>query len=184
MPGSTTHYSGQQFYYDNMGRLVQWTNPTDTTGDAAWTVSGDDISAGWVSTTRTCDWQGRPLKTTYVDNSTTELSYGGCGCAGGEVTTSRDQRGRLKKSYRDVLGRLSKVEELNYDSTVYSTAVYDYDEGSQIRASGTTRGPPLRAARSKSALSVTTTSGGSPRARPRSRGRRSTAISPMTPLTG
>ncbi|MFL6334241.1 MAG: RHS repeat-associated core domain-containing protein [Pyrinomonadaceae bacterium] len=71
----------------------------------------------------------RPTK---FDGTTTELSYGGCGCAGGVVTTARDQRGRLKKSYLDVLGRLSKVEELNYDSSVYSTAVYEYNRRGQI----------------------------------------------------
>jgi YD repeat-containing protein len=135
MPGSTTRYSGRQFYYDNMGRLAQWTNPTETTGDPDWTAAGDDATPegnGWVSTSRTYDWRGRPRVTTYPDNTTTELDYGGCGCAGGEVTTARDQRGRLKKVYHDVLGRLSKVEELDYNSTVYSTAVYEYNARDQI----------------------------------------------------
>jgi YD repeat-containing protein len=46
---------------------------------------------------------------------------------GRDVVTTRDERGRQKKLYHDVLGRMSKVEELNYDSTVYSTGVYAYD---------------------------------------------------------
>lgn len=135
MPGSTTRYSGRQFYYDNMGRLAQWTNPTDTTGDPDWTAAGDDAAPGgfgWVSTSRTYDWQGRPRVTTYPDNTTTESTYGGCGCAGGEVVTARDQRGRLKKSYHDALGRLTKVEELDYNSAVYSTAVYTYNARDQV----------------------------------------------------
>lgn len=132
MPGSTTRYSGRQFFYDVMGRLVRWTNPTETTGDLEWTASGDDAAAGWVSTSRTYDWMGRPRVTTHADTTTTELSYGGCGCAGGEVVTARDQRGRKKKLYHDVLGRMGKVEELNYDSSVYSTAVYVYNARDQL----------------------------------------------------
>ena len=132
MPGSTTQYSGRQFYFDNMGRLVQWTNPTHTTGDPNWTAAGDDAAAGWVSTSRTYDWQGRPRVTTYPDTTTTELSYGGCGCAGGGVVTSRDQRGRLKRLTHDPLGRLTKVEELDYNSAVISTAVYAYNARDQV----------------------------------------------------
>lgn len=137
MPGSTTRYSGRQFFYDKMGRLAQWTNPTETLGDADWTPAGDDAPPagfGWVSTSRTYDWQGRPRVTTYPDASTTELDYGGCGCAGGEVVTSRDQRGRRKKVYSDVLGRMAKVEELDYDSNVYSAAAYAYDEGGRLKS--------------------------------------------------
>ncbi|MET0645943.1 MAG: RHS repeat-associated core domain-containing protein, partial [Pyrinomonadaceae bacterium] len=133
MPGSTTLYSGRQVYYDGMGRVVQWTNPTEMDGN--WNAAGDDAPPagnGWVSASRTYDWQGRPRVTTYPDSTTTELSYGGCGCAGGEVTTARDQRGRLKKTYRDQLGRLSKVEELDYNSAVYSTAVYEYNVRDQL----------------------------------------------------
>ncbi|MET0648220.1 MAG: S8 family serine peptidase, partial [Pyrinomonadaceae bacterium] len=33
MPGSTTLYSGRQVYYDGMGRVVQWTNPTEMDGN-------------------------------------------------------------------------------------------------------------------------------------------------------
>jgi RHS repeat-associated protein len=44
----------------------------------------------------------------------------------------RDERGRLKKLYKDVLGRLSKVEELEYNSAVFSTAVYEYNGRDQI----------------------------------------------------
>ena len=46
---------------------------------------------------------------------TRENSYGGCGCAGGEVTTVRDERGRRRKFTNDVLGRLKQVDELNWD---------------------------------------------------------------------
>jgi hypothetical protein len=41
-----------------------------------------------------------------------EASYSGCGCAGGEVITVRDERGRRKRFYKDVVGRLARVEEL------------------------------------------------------------------------
>ncbi len=103
--------------------------------DGNWNAAGADAppnGSGWVSTSRTYDWKGRPLVTTNPDSTTTQLSYGGCGCAGGEVVTSRDERGRQKKLYHDALGRMTKVEELNYDSTVYSTGVYAYNARDQI----------------------------------------------------
>jgi hypothetical protein len=133
MPGSTTHYSGRQFYFNNMGQMVQWTNPTEM--DGGWNVAGDDAPPagnGWVSASRTYDWQGRPRVTTYPDSTTTELTYGGCGCAGGVAVTSRDQRGRLKRLTHDALGRLAKVEELDYNSSVISTAVYTYNAREQV----------------------------------------------------
>lgn len=136
MPGSITNYSGRMFYYNSMGQVAQWTNPTEM--DANWNAAGPDAPPqgfGWVSTSRTYDWNGRPRVTTNPDNSTTELSYGGCGCAGGEVVTQRDERGRLKKLYNDTLGRLSKVEELSYDSTVYSTTTYTYNARDQLTQS-------------------------------------------------
>ncbi len=38
--------------------------------------------------------------------------------------TKRDEQGRRKRYTKDVLGRLVKVEELNWNQTVYSTTTY------------------------------------------------------------
>lgn len=73
--------------------------------------------------------------TTNPDGWTSELSYTGCGCAGGEVVTARDEAGRRRKFYKDVLGRLWKVEELNWDQTLYSTTTYQYNVRDQLELS-------------------------------------------------
>ncbi|HYG78947.1 MAG TPA: RHS repeat-associated core domain-containing protein, partial [Pyrinomonadaceae bacterium] len=127
---STASYSGQDFKYDIMGRLWKRSNPTEfipnaTTG--TWDAAGDDLSVGWRYTTRTYDWQDRPLVTTNPDSSTRTNSYAGCGCAGGEQVTTADERGRKKVYYKDVQGRLAKVEELLLSGVVYRTTTYTYD---------------------------------------------------------
>ena len=128
MPNSAG-YRAVHYMYDAMGRRVWSSNPTEI--NASWTPSGDDAS-GWQWTQQTYDWQGRPLLTTYPTGNTTELSYGGCGCAGGEVTTARDERGRRRRLYKDALGRLAKVEELNWDQSVYATTTYAYNGRDQL----------------------------------------------------
>lgn len=129
-PGSAGSYTGQFWIYDNMGRLWHYSNPAEMNG--SWVPSGDDAS-GWTWTYQTYDWQGRPLQTTNPDGTTRESTYSGCGCAGGEQVTTRDERGRRKRITMDVLGRLSKVEELNWDpNTVYSTTTYAYNARDQI----------------------------------------------------
>jgi len=112
-----------------MGRLWHQTNPAEMNSN--WAPAGDD-AAGWVWTYQNYDWKGRPTVTTFPDGSTRENSYGGCGCAGGEVTTVRDERGRRRKLTMDVLGRLKQVDELNWDTSVYSTTAYSYNARDQI----------------------------------------------------
>ena len=58
------------------------------------------------------------------------------------MVTARDERGRRKKAYKDALGRLVKVEELNYDTSVYATTLYEHntrDQLKQITQQGQTR---------------------------------------------
>jgi YD repeat-containing protein len=112
-----------------MGRLSQQTNPAEING--SWIPSGDDV-LGWASTLQTYDWNGRPVRTTNPDSSYRENTYGGCGCAGGEQITVRDERGRRKRYTKDVLGRLIKVEELNWNETVYSTTNHTLNARDQI----------------------------------------------------
>ncbi|HJP94768.1 MAG TPA: S8 family serine peptidase [Pyrinomonadaceae bacterium] len=127
-PGSTGGYIGKLTTYDVMGRAIQQTNPTEIS--EAWAPVGDD--AAWVYTVQAYDWKGRPTLTTFPDGATRENTYGGCGCAGGEVTTVRDERGRRRKLTMDVLGRLKQLDELNWDQSVYATTTYSYNVADQL----------------------------------------------------
>jgi hypothetical protein len=82
-PGSAGGYQGQYLVYDNLGRLTQQSNPTEM--NEMWLASGDD--SAWRYTHQAYDWKGRPTQTTNTDGSTQVVTYGGCGCAGGEATT-------------------------------------------------------------------------------------------------
>jgi RHS repeat-associated protein len=130
-PGSTGGYQGQYVIYDNMGRVTEQSNPTEL--DRAWVPSGDD-AGGWRGTQQTYDWKGRPKQTTNSDGTTRVVSYGGCGCAGGEVTTVQDEHGRQRRFTKDALSRLGTVEELNWPwvGGVYATTSYAYDARDQI----------------------------------------------------
>jgi RHS repeat-associated protein len=130
-PGSVGGYSAQITYRDVMNRVVKQSNPTEI--NASFQNVGDDAS-GWQWTLQAYDWKGRPTLTTLPGGATVENTYGGCGCAGGEQVTTRDERGRQRKLYKDVLGRLKKVEELNWNGTVYSTTIYDYNARDQMKS--------------------------------------------------
>jgi len=112
-----------------MGRQIKQSNPTEITGD--WIPTGDD-AIGWIFTQQTYDWKGRPTVTTNPDGWTRQNIYGGCGCAGGEVVTSVDEAGRRRRSTMDSLARLAKVEELNWNQSVYATTNYAYNSRDQI----------------------------------------------------
>jgi RHS repeat-associated protein len=129
-PGSIGLFSGQYINYDQMGRVSGQSKLTEIDG-TTWAPEGDDST--WVYTYQTYDYKGRPLQTTNPDGSTEVLSYGGCGCAGGDVTTAQDEHGRQKRYTNDTLGRLVKVEEMNWDgATVYATTTYSYNARDQI----------------------------------------------------
>ncbi|MCM3871787.1 MAG: hypothetical protein ND895_13985, partial [Pyrinomonadaceae bacterium] len=127
-PGSTGGYKAVSTKYDVMGRVWKVSNPTEVNGSSLPT--GDD--AGWFYTTQTYDWKSRPLATTNTDGSTRTASYGGCGCAGGEVVTLTDEVNRRQKFSTDFLGRQWKAEVLNTDSTVYSTSVSVFNVRDQV----------------------------------------------------
>src|SRR5262249_50184625 len=86
-----------------------------------------------------------PLVTTNTDGTTKEVSYSGCGCAGGAVVTLTDEgtidagvvKRRQQKIYSDSLGRSVKTELLNWQGgSVYSTNTTSYnalDEVDQVR---------------------------------------------------
>jgi YD repeat-containing protein len=128
-PGSAGGYSMVNTIYDLMGRAVKRSNPTEI--NSSWVPAGDD-AAGMFVTQQSYDWKGRPLVTTNTDNTTKQASYGGCGCAGGEVVTLTDEVGRRQKVYSDVVGRTAKSEVLNWDGSVYSAAVNTYNARDQV----------------------------------------------------
>lgn len=137
-PGSAGGYKAQLSVYDRLGQTVKQSNPAEIT--AGWMPAGDD-TAGWLYTQQTYDWKGRLLVTTHPDSTTKVLSYGGCGCAGGEVVTLTDEgtidNGQAKRRqqiiYSDVLGRPWKTEVLNWQSgSQYATTVSTYNARDQI----------------------------------------------------
>src|SRR5207302_3054860 len=94
-PGSSGGYRGVWTQYDQMGRLLRQSNPTEI--NAGWITAGDD-AAGWIfSVPPVYDWKGRPTKIYNQDGTYKEASYSGCGCAGGEVVTLSDEDGRRHK---------------------------------------------------------------------------------------
>ncbi|HKG48371.1 MAG TPA: S8 family serine peptidase [Pyrinomonadaceae bacterium] len=125
---STGGYSVQYMKYDIMGRLSEQSNPTEV--NSSWVPAGDD--SAWLWTLQSYDWKGRPLQTTNPDATTRDNTYAGCGCAGGETVTIRDERGRRRMLTMDVFGRLKQVDELNWDQSVYATTTYTYNARDQI----------------------------------------------------
>lgn len=124
-PGSTGGFSTEQSVYDVMGRPAQDSNQTET--DANGTPTGDDASTRFLFSIQQYDWAGRPTVSTNPDGSGSSVSYLGCGCAGGLVTTETDEVGRQTRTTYDILGRPIKVEVLNFNGTVYKTTIRVFD---------------------------------------------------------
>ncbi len=156
-PGNAGGLRGSYQVYDILGRVSEWSNPTEIYGGAncgqagqtaCWLPYGDDAS-GYKYSTQTFDWKRRPLVTTNQDFTTRQIAYTGCGCAGGQVTIFTDEIGRQQKSYADFLGRTFKTELWN-GAAVYSTNTTTFnvrDQATQIQelanASGATQNTTL-----------------------------------------
>jgi YD repeat-containing protein len=142
-PETTNQFNGQLTLYDAMGRARLSSNPTETYASGLpmdWQIAGADDSA-WHYTEQFFDWKGRVKKTVYPDGKYKEVTYDGCGCAGGEVITLTDEgtivggvaKRRQQKIYSDPLGRTVKTEVLNWEGgTPYSTTVNTYNARDQI----------------------------------------------------
>ncbi len=142
-PPAPERFSGQLVLYNNVGRAIKTSNPTETYASgmpSQWAASGDDVSAGWLYTQQTYDWKGRPLVTTNTDGTTKEASYSGCGCAGGEVVTLTDETSRQQRTTTDVLGRPWRAEILNSGGSTYSTTTNTYNARDQVTLSRTYQG--------------------------------------------
>lgn len=148
-PGSTGGFSGILTEYDILGRLKRKSVPTEI--DSDWDAAGDDLSRGFLWSHQKYDWKNRitrKIATDGIDQVTLNdsdviISYDGCGCAGGQVTTIEGEvmpipgtssYARSKqKVYDDILGRQFKTETYNWDgSTVYSTVVNAYNGRDQV----------------------------------------------------
>jgi hypothetical protein len=137
-PAAPGGYRAQYTSYDIADRVSAKTNPTEING--LWNPAGDD-TAGWNWTTQTYDWKDRPLVTTLPklnpsdpneQATTQEVSYGGCGCAGGDVVTTKGESipnlgRRTQNVYHDPLGRAWKTEDLNWDGSVYRTTTTKFN---------------------------------------------------------
>ena len=97
---------------------------------------------------RTIATDGNPALS--ENDSDVFISYDGCGCAGGMVTTIESEEitetdwngynpnvlGRKKqKIYQDILGRTIKTEVFNWNNTIYSTLTHQYNGRDQILVS-------------------------------------------------
>lgn len=137
-PSSLGHYTGQIINYDSLGRVASQSNPTETTASGnPWPYLGDDDpnngGYGWIYSHQTYDWKGRPLVATNdADTASRTISYDGCGCAGGEVTTLTDEVGNRQRVTTDIFGRTNMVEDLNTDGSVYRTTTSIYNVRDQI----------------------------------------------------
>ncbi|NOT49243.1 MAG: RHS repeat protein, partial [Acidobacteria bacterium] len=132
--------------YDILGRVSRSSVPTevsvpDPNNPDTWTPAGDDQSRGFLWTYQYYDWKGRVNRTVPTDSNGTDgkdtlITYEGCGCAGGQITTIKgpiteaiDVAGNLQttkrrtqKAYEDILGRNFKTEAWDLDgASIYST---------------------------------------------------------------
>jgi len=93
-PGSTGGWAATFVEYDILGRMKRRSVPTET--NSGFTPTGDD-SAGPLWTYQKYDWKGRVVRKintdgidqTALNDSDILISYEGCGCAGGQVTTTK-----------------------------------------------------------------------------------------------
>jgi YD repeat-containing protein len=148
-PGSTGGWSAVKTEYDILGRMKKQSVPTEV--DSGWDPAGDDLTRGFLWTHQKYDWMGRVVRkinTDGIDQTTLNasdvvISYEGCGCAGGLVTTIEgelvprtDTTGnarRKQKVYQDILGRTFKAETFEWDgSTVYSAVVNTFNGRDQV----------------------------------------------------
>jgi hypothetical protein len=101
-PNSIGGNKAQYTRYDQMGRAKQQTNPFEM--DSGWSPTGDDAAGYQYNHPTEYDWQGRPKKTYNMDGTYKEADYTGCGCAGGEVVTLKNEVDRQQKVYPDDSG--------------------------------------------------------------------------------
>ncbi len=131
-PGSTGTLRSQYRVFDVMGRVVEWSNPTEI--NVYCSPTGDDPL--YIASKQEYDWKGRPTVLYHQDHTTQyprkrEYSYSGCGCAGNDATTMTDEVGRVQKFYSDLFGRQTQTELWN-GSSIYTTTQTKYNVRDQV----------------------------------------------------
>ncbi len=158
----TNNYIGKRVEYNILGQVKRESVPTEI--NSSWNPAGDDYRGMngneyiWLWNSREYDWKGRPTRIIPSDSNGTDgkdqiISYAGCGCAGGQVTTVKGEvteaidvagtkqttKRRTQKIYEDILGRTEKTEIWDLDGageTPYSTVKNTFngrDQVTQIR---------------------------------------------------
>ncbi|MGQ0541957.1 MAG: RHS repeat domain-containing protein, partial [Blastocatellia bacterium] len=151
-PGSAGGWAATIAEYDILGRVARTSVPTEiSVSGTTWTPAGDDATRGFLWTHQKYDWMGRVIRKINTDGTDSPtlndsdllISYDGCGCAGGLVTTidgelvpRTDTSGnarRKQKSYADILGRTWKTETYEWNgTTVYSTVTSQFNGRDQV----------------------------------------------------
>ena len=140
--GNAITWAGQLIEYNILGQVSRRSIPAEVNN--GWQLIGDDAVRGnWLWTSQKYDWKGRvtrKINTDGVDSPTLNasdvlISYEGCGCAGGQVTTvqgelvPRDDQPntnarRTQKVYEDIQGRAWKTQLMKWDGvTPYATVI-------------------------------------------------------------
>jgi YD repeat-containing protein len=150
--GNAITWAGSVVEYDILGRVKRQSVPTeisvpDVNNPDTWAPAGDDATRGWLWTYQKYDWKGRVVRKINTDgtdspvlnDSDVLITYEGCGCAGGQVTTIQSENvprddqptvnaRRTQKVYEDILGRSWKTEAYNWDGIqVYSSATKSFN---------------------------------------------------------
>ncbi len=147
--GTTATWAGTKIEYDIIGRPTAQSVPTEV--NSSWTPAGDDAGHDFLWTRQKYDWKGRVVRkinTDGTDSSTLNdsdvlISYEGCGCAGGQITTVESEKvpvpgqsysaRRIQKVYEDIQGRTFKSEALNWDGTnVYTSTEQKFNGRDQV----------------------------------------------------
>ncbi len=153
-PNSANGWGGSIVEYDILGRAIRSTvpteiNPVNPLNPMTWQPAGDDNRGVdgngnpiWLWTQAEYDWKSRVTRQINSDGTDKLISYEGCGCAGGQVTTVQSElvpvpgqnysARRTQKVYQDILGRSYKTEMLDWNSDVYKTLLNFYDGQDQI----------------------------------------------------
>ncbi len=148
-PGSTGGWAATLVEYDILGRVTRQSVPTEVNNN--WEPAGDDATRGFLWSHQRYDWMGRVIRKIATDgdpqlsdnDSDVFITYEGCGCAGGMVTTIEGERvprtdttgtaRRKQKVYEDILGRTFKSETFEWDgTTVYSSVLNTYNGRDQV----------------------------------------------------
>lgn len=148
-PGSTGGWSAVQTTYDMLGQTASQSVPTEVSvSGSTWTPAGDDATRGFIYSYTYYDWKGRTIRTVPTDSNGSDgkdtlISYEGCGCAGGQVTTiqgpsvAKDvgtgNARRVQKIYEDILGRSYLTEVYGWDGTsVYTSTEQKFNGRDQV----------------------------------------------------